>query len=61
MITSSPPPRQEPLIAATKGMGDFSIRSNIFCPACNSSVTSSAVLQAWNILKDGDDDEHESL
>ena len=31
--TSSPPPKQEPLMAATMGMGDFSTFSNIFWPS----------------------------
>lgn len=38
-------------MAATTGLGDFSIRSNICCPSWESFVTSSAVLQAWIILK----------
>lgn len=51
-LTSRPPPRQEPLIAATIGMGDFSICSNIFWPSCERNVTSSAVLDAWIILRE---------
>lgn len=38
-------------MAATTGLGDFSICSNIFCPSWESLVTSSASLQDWIILK----------
>ena len=40
ICTSSPPPKQDPLMAATTGFVDFSSFSNVFCASCDICVTS---------------------
>ena len=49
-LTSSPPPRHEPLIAATTGVSKAFKSLNILCPLDAIAVTSSLVLQADSIL-----------
>lgn len=51
IYTSSPPPKQAPLMAATTGFVDFSSFSNILCPSCDNFVTSSGVLQEAIMLQ----------